>query len=70
MSTVTFPWQHNGLQALFNSKGKIRVFLLQELFAIVVHSVGVSEYVHYAAQAQETPLNSGATNIAFFVLGR
>ena len=29
-----------------HSKGKIRVFLLQEvLFALVVHSVGVSEYM-------------------------
>ena len=38
-----------------HSKGKIRVFLLQEvLFAIVVGSVGVSEYRHYTAQAQES----------------
>ena len=38
-----------------HSKGKIRVFLLQEvLFAIVVHSVGVSEYGHYIAQALES----------------
>ena len=36
------------------SKGKIRVFLLQEvLFALVVHSVGVSDYEHYTAQAQQ-----------------
>ena len=36
-------------------KGKIRVFLLQEvLFAIVVRSVGVNEYGHYTAQAQES----------------
>ena len=56
MSTVTFPWQHNGLQALdLHLKGKIRVFLLQEvLFAIVVCSVGVSKYGHYTAQAQES----------------
>ena len=40
-----------------HSKGKIRVFLLQEvLFALVVHSVGVSEYEHYTAQAQESLL--------------
>ena len=38
-----------------HSKGKIRVFLLQEvLFALVVHSVGVSEYGYYTARAQET----------------
>ena len=38
-----------------HSKVKIRVFLLQEvLFALVVHSVGVSEYGHYTAQAQES----------------
>ena len=36
-----------------HSKGKIRVFLLQEvLFALVVQSVGVSEYGHYKAEAQ------------------
>ena len=37
-----------------HSKGKIRVFLLQEvLLALLFHSVGVSEYGHYTAQAQE-----------------
>ena len=52
-----------------HSKGKIRIFLLQEeLFAIVVHSVSVSEYGHYTAQAQESLLNSGATNRAVFIL--
>ena len=45
-----------------HSKGKIlerfRVFLFQELlFALVVHSVGVSEYGHYTAQAEESVLN-------------
>ena len=30
MSTVTFPWQHNGL----HSKGKIRVFLPQDVLNI------------------------------------
>ena len=44
-----------------NSKGKIRVFLLQEvLFALIVHSVGVSVYGLYTSQAQESPLDSGA----------
>ena len=52
-------------------KDKIRVFLLQEvLFALVVYSVGVSLYGHYTAQAQESPLDSGATNKAFFIIGR
>ena len=54
-----------------HSKGKIRVFLLQEVFfALVIHSVGVSEYGNYTAQAQETFLNSGATSNAFFILRR
>ena len=71
MSTVTFPWQHNGLQGPLHSKGKIRVFLLQEvLFALVVHSVGVSEHGHYKAEAQGSLLNSRATNKAVFILGR
>ena len=52
-------------------KGESRVFLLQEvLFALVVHSVGVSEYGNYTAQTQESLLNSGATNKAVFILGR
>ena len=51
------------------AKGKNRVFCLQEvLFAIVVRSVGVSEYGHYTTQAQESLLNSGATNKAVFIL--
>ena len=50
-----------------HSKGKSRIFLLQEVsFALVVHPVGMSEYGHYTAQAQESVLNSGATNKAFF----
>ena len=55
-----------------HSKGKIRVFLLQEvLFALVVHSAGVIKCGHYyTAQAQESPLNSGVTSKAFFILGR
>ena len=56
---------------LLHSKGEIRVFLLQEeLLALVVHSVGVSEYGHYTAQAQESLSNFGATNKAAFILGR
>ena len=52
-----------------HSKGIIRVFILREmLFALVVHSVGVSEYGRY--KAQESPLQSGATNKSFFILGR
>ena len=69
MSTVTFPWQHNGLQALSIQRVKSRVSL-QVLFALDVHSVGVSKYGHYTAQAQESLFNSGATNKAFFILGR
>ena len=54
-----------------HSKGKIRVFLLQEvLFAIVIRSVGVSKYGNYTAQAQESLLNSGATNNAVFISRR
>ena len=70
MSTVTFPWQQNGLPALSIQRGK-SVFLLQEvLFALVVQSAGVSEYGHYTVQAEESVLNSEALNKAFFILGR
>ena len=69
MSTVTFPWQHNGLQALSIQRGK-SVFLQEVLFDLVVLSVGVSEKGHYTAQAEESVLNSGALNKAFFILGR
>ena len=55
MSTVTFPWQHNGLQVLFD---------------LVVYSVGVSKYGQYTAKVEESVSNSGATNNAFFILGR
>ena len=62
MSIVTFPWTHNGPQALS---------ILQEvLYARFVHLVGVSEYGHNTAQVQETPLDSGARNEAFFIFGR
>ena len=51
-----------------HSNGEIRAFLPQEaLFALVDHSAGVSEYGHHTAQAQERPLDSGATNKAFFI---
>ena len=53
------------------SKGKIRVFLpREELFAIVVCSVGVSEYGNFRVQAQEILINTGATNTAVLILGR
>ena len=61
MSTVTFPWQHNGLQALS---------IQEVLFAIAVRSVGVGKYGHYTAQAKESLLNSGATTKAVFISGR
>ena len=72
MSTVTFPWQHNGLQALSIRRGKSEFSSLKKcyLIAIVVRSVGVSEYGLYTAQAQESLLNSGATNKAVFISGR
>ena len=64
---MTTPWAPDPL----HSKGKIRVFLLQEvLFALVVHSVGVSEYGHFKAEAQGNVLNSGATNKAVFIFGK
>jgi len=40
------------------------------LFALAVHSVLVSEYEDYTAQAQGSPLDSGATYKAFFIQGR
>ena len=35
------------------------------LLALVVYSLGVTEYGHYAAQTQESPLDTGETNKAF-----
>ena len=50
-------------------KGQIRVSHLKEvLHALVVHSVGVSNYGHYTAQTRDSLLDSGATNKAFFIL--
>jgi len=65
---VTFPWQQNGLQALSIQRGKSEFSSFKK--CIVVHSVGVSKYGHHKAQAQESVLNSGATNKAVFILGR
>ena len=49
-----------------HSKGKIRVSPSQGvLFALVLHSVGLREYGHCTAQAQESLLN-----MAFFILRR
>ena len=42
----------------------------QVLFDLDGHSVGVSEYGHYTAQAKESVLNSGARNNTFLILGR
>ena len=41
-------------QGPLHLKRKIRVFLHQELLFNLVHSVGVSEYGHYTAQAEES----------------
>ena len=70
MSTVTIPWQHNGLQAFSIQREKSEFSSFKKLLALVVHSVGVSEYGHYTAQAQERLSNIGATNKAVFILGR
>ena len=54
-----------------HSKGKIGVFLLQEvLFALFVHSLGVSEYGHYTAQAQESPLDSSNKSQVIYHFGK
>ena len=71
MSTVTLPWQQNGLQALSIKKVKSEFsFNQQVLLAVVVYAVRVGEYGHYSAQTQESPLDSGETNKAFFLLRR
>ena len=68
---VIFPTATQWAPGPLHSKRKIRVFLLHEvLFDIAAHSVGVREYGHYTQQAEKSVLNSGATNIAFFILGR
>ena len=52
-------------------KGKVRFPLLQKVLAALdVHSVGVSEYGQYPEQTQQSLSDSGATNKAFFLLGR
>ena len=52
-------------------KGEIRVSPLQEvLFALDFHSLDVNECGHYTAQAQESHLDCGGTNGAFFLKGR
>ena len=67
-STMTFPWQISGLQAL--SIQRFPSFKKCLTLALVVHSVGTSECGRYTAQSKEGPLDSGATNEAFLILGR
>ena len=67
MSTVTFPWQHNGLQALSIQRGNQS---FPPLRSVICYCCLFSEYGHYTAQAQESLLNYGATNNAVFILGR
>ena len=61
----------HGLQALSIQRPKSEFSSFKKsYFALFVHSVGVSEDGHYTAQAQESLLNSGATNKAVLILGR
>ena len=50
----------------FKRKNQSFLLLQEVLVALVVYSVGVSLYGHYTAQAHGSPLDSGATNKAFF----
>ena len=55
MSTVTFPWQHNELHALSIRWVKSEFPSLKKCYLLIfVHSVGVSKYEHYSAQALES----------------
>ena len=71
MFTLSFPWQHNGLQALSIQRGKSEFSSFKKFYLLLLfHSVGVNEYGQYTAQlAQESLLNSGAINKAIFILG-
>ena len=70
MSTVSFPWQHNGSQALSIQRVKSEFPSFMKYSLLIVYSVGVSEYRHYTTQSQESSLDNEATNKAFFILGR
>ena len=54
VSTVTFLWPHNVLQALSIQRVKSEVSFFK-CYLLVVHSVGASEFGHYTAQAYESP---------------
>ena len=72
MSTVTFPRQHDGHLALSiqRAKSDFSFFKKCYLLLLFIILVGVREYGYNKTQAQESLLNSGATNKAFFILGR
>ena len=53
----------------FPFKGKNQSFPPSRTVICSFHSVCMSKYGHYKAKAQESVLNSGATNKAFFILG-
>ena len=70
ISNVTFPWQHNGLQAFSIQKIKSEFFSFKKCYLLLCLFRGCELIWTYTAQAQESLLDSGATNKAFFILGR
>ena len=67
ISTVRFPWQHNGLQALSFQRGISEFSSLKKCYLLLLFVQWVSEYGNFTAQAQESLLNTGATNTAIFI---
>ena len=70
MPTVPFPWQHNGLQAFSIQKVNSEFSSFKKCYLLLLFIQWVCEYGHYTAQAQESPLDPGATNKVFLILGR
>ena len=69
LSTVVVPWYFH-CDISMATQWAPGSLLEEVLFTHVVHSVAVSEYGHYTAEAQESLLNSGETSKAVFILGR
>ena len=70
MSTVIFPWQHNGLQAFSIQRGKSEFSSFKKCYLLLLFIDQVSANMDITQHKHKKVFNSGATNKAVFTLGR
>ena len=67
MSTVKFPWQHNGLQALSIQRGKSEFYSFKKSDLLLLFIQWVRANMDITQHKHKSLLNSGATNKAVFI---